>query len=102
MPSPTLRSVPDLKRKIPGDPVHGSVLVQQVINKMMLDGKKSVAEKIVYDALSYIEERTGSEEEETGRPRSRERAGAAGHQQDDARRQEERGREDRVRCPLLH
>jgi small subunit ribosomal protein S7 len=36
------------------------VLVQQVINKMMLDGKKSVAEKIVYDALSYIEERTGS------------------------------------------
>ena len=48
------------KRKIPGDPVHGSVLVQQVINKMMLDGKKSVAEKIVYDALSYIEERTNS------------------------------------------
>ena len=48
------------KKKIPGDPVHGSVLVQQVINKMMLDGKKSVAEKIVYDALSYIEERTGS------------------------------------------
>jgi small subunit ribosomal protein S7 len=48
------------KRKIPGDPVHGSVLVQQVINKMMLDGKKSVAEKIVYDALSYIEERTSS------------------------------------------
>ena len=48
------------KRKIPGDPVHGSVLVQQVINKMMLDGKKSVAEKIVYDSLSYIEERTAS------------------------------------------
>ena len=48
------------KRKIPGDPVHGSVLVQQVINKMMLDGKKSVAERLVYDALSYIEERTGS------------------------------------------
>ena len=48
------------KRKIPGDPVHGSVLVQQLINKIMLDGKKSVAEKIVYDALSYIEERTGS------------------------------------------
>jgi small subunit ribosomal protein S7 len=48
------------KRTIPGDPVHGSVLVQQVINKMMLDGKKSVAEKIVYDALSHIEERTSS------------------------------------------
>jgi small subunit ribosomal protein S7 len=40
--------------------VYGSVLVQQLINKMMLDGKKSTAEKIVYDALSYIEERTGS------------------------------------------
>ena len=48
------------KKRIPSDPVHGSVLVQQVINKIMLDGKKSVAEKIVYDALSYVEERTGS------------------------------------------
>ena len=48
------------KRRIPADPVHGSVLVQQLINKIMLDGKKSVAEKIVYDALSFIEERTGS------------------------------------------
>ena len=48
------------KRRIPADPVRGSVLVQQLINKMMLDGKKSTAEKIVYDALSFIEERTGS------------------------------------------
>ena len=48
------------KRRIPADPVHGSVLVQQLINKIMLDGKKSTAEKIVYDALSFIEERTGS------------------------------------------
>ena len=48
------------KKKIPADPVYGSVLVQQLVNKMMLDGKKSTAEKIVYDALSYIEERTGS------------------------------------------
>src|ERR671933_169689 len=48
------------KRKIPADPVHGSVLVQQLINKIMLDGKKSVAEKIVYDALSFVEERTGT------------------------------------------
>src|SRR5918912_1444254 len=47
-------------RKIPADPVYGSVLVQQLINKIMLDGKKSVAEKIVYDALSFVEERTGS------------------------------------------
>jgi len=48
------------KKRIPADPVHGSVLVQQLINKIMLDGKKSTAEKIVYDALSFIEERTGS------------------------------------------
>ena len=36
-----------------------SRLVQQVINKVMLDGKKSVAEKIVYDALALLAERTG-------------------------------------------
>ncbi len=48
------------KKKIAGDPVYGSVTVQQLINKIMLDGKKSTAEKIVYDALSFIEERTGT------------------------------------------
>jgi len=48
------------KKKIDGDPVYGSVTVQQMINKIMLDGKKSTSEKIVYDALSYIEERTGT------------------------------------------
>ena len=48
------------KKKIGGDPVYGSVTVQQMINKIMLDGKKSTSEKIVYDALSYIEERTGT------------------------------------------
>ena len=48
------------KKRIDGDPVYGSVTVQQLINKIMLDGKKSTSEKIVYDALSYIEERTGT------------------------------------------
>ena len=48
------------KQQILADPVYGSVLVQQLINKIMLDGKKSTAEKIVFDALSVIEERTGS------------------------------------------
>jgi small subunit ribosomal protein S7 len=48
------------KKRIPADPVYGSVLVQQLINKIMLDGKKSTSEKIVYDALAFIEERTGS------------------------------------------
>jgi small subunit ribosomal protein S7 len=48
------------KKKISPDPVYGSVLVQQLINKVMLDGKRSIAEKIVYDALSFVEERTGT------------------------------------------
>jgi small subunit ribosomal protein S7 len=46
-------------RPIEPDAVHRSRLVQQVINKVMLDGKKSVAEKIVYDALALLSERTG-------------------------------------------
>ena len=46
-------------RPIEPDPVHRNRLVQQVINKVMLDGKKSTAESIVYDALAILEERTG-------------------------------------------
>ncbi len=46
-------------RPIEPDPVHRNRFVQQVINKVMLDGKKSVAEKIVYDALAILGERTG-------------------------------------------
>jgi small subunit ribosomal protein S7 len=46
-------------RKIDGDPVHGSVLVTQVINRVMLDGKKSIAEKMVYDALAVASEKSG-------------------------------------------
>jgi small subunit ribosomal protein S7 len=45
-------------RPVDPDPVHRSKLVQQVINKVMLDGKKSTAEKIVYDALAIIAERS--------------------------------------------
>src|SRR3954463_9490246 len=48
-------------RQIDPDPVHRSRLVQQVINKVMLDGKKSTAERIVYDALSIIGERSGKD-----------------------------------------
>jgi small subunit ribosomal protein S7 len=48
-------------RPVPLDAVHRSRLVQQVINKVMLDGKKSTAEKIVYDALAIIAERTGGD-----------------------------------------
>ncbi len=45
-------------RPVEADPVHRSKLVQQVINKVMLDGKKSTAEQIVYDALALIGERS--------------------------------------------
>jgi small subunit ribosomal protein S7 len=48
------------KRKIEPDPLYGSMLVQQIINKIMLDGKKSTAEKIVFEALAQVEERTGT------------------------------------------
>ena len=45
-------------RPIEPDPVNRNRLVQQVINKVMLDGKKSLAERIVYDSLAILGERT--------------------------------------------
>ena len=48
-------------RQIEADPVHRSKLVQQVINRVMQDGKKSKAEGIVYDALAILSERTGKD-----------------------------------------
>jgi small subunit ribosomal protein S7 len=48
-------------RPIEPDPVHRSRLVTQVVNKVMLDGKKSTAERIVYDALAIIGEKTGKD-----------------------------------------
>ena len=48
-------------RPIDPDPVYGSKLVQQVINKVMIDGKKSLAEQIVYDALQILSRRTNKE-----------------------------------------
>jgi small subunit ribosomal protein S7 len=46
-------------RPVELDPVYNSALVTQVINKVMTQGKKSTAEKIVYDALERIGEKTG-------------------------------------------
>jgi len=48
-------------RPLDPDAIHGSRLVQQVINKVMLDGKKSTAEKIVYDALEILSRRSNKE-----------------------------------------
>ncbi|WP_448531714.1 30S ribosomal protein S7 [Pseudothermotoga sp.] len=48
-------------RKIAPDPVYGDVLVAKLINKIMWDGKKTVAQKIVYEAFDYIREKTGKD-----------------------------------------
>ncbi|MHB8648431.1 MAG: 30S ribosomal protein S7 [Thermomicrobiales bacterium] len=48
-----------VKRETLPDPRYGSVLVQQFINKLMMNGKKGLAESIVYEAFDKIHERTG-------------------------------------------
>ncbi|MEW6698518.1 MAG: 30S ribosomal protein S7 [Bacillota bacterium] len=47
------------KREVLADPVFGSKVVTKLVNQMMLDGKRGVAEKIVYDAFEIIREKTG-------------------------------------------
>jgi small subunit ribosomal protein S7 len=49
------------KREVLPDPVYGSVVVAKLINSIMLDGKKGVAQKIVYDAFDQIKATTGQE-----------------------------------------
>ncbi len=46
-------------RVLVADPVHSSTLVTQFINAVMLDGKKSTAERLVYDALAIVSEKSG-------------------------------------------
>ena len=46
-------------RTVEPDPVYGSVLVTQLVNRLMVDGKKSIAERVVYDALSQVADKTG-------------------------------------------
>jgi small subunit ribosomal protein S7 len=55
------RKGPAPRRELTPDPVYRSVLVTQIVNKILLRGKRSLAERIVYDALKIVEERTGSE-----------------------------------------
>jgi small subunit ribosomal protein S7 len=49
------------KRDVLPDPIYGSKLVTRLINNIMLDGKKGVAQKIVYDAFDIIREKSGKE-----------------------------------------
>ncbi|MFN7148739.1 MAG: 30S ribosomal protein S7 [Microthrixaceae bacterium] len=55
------RKGPAPRRELLPDPIYRSVLVTQIVNKIMQRGKRSTAEKIVYDALTMIEEKTGTE-----------------------------------------
>ncbi|NIA12187.1 MAG: 30S ribosomal protein S7 [Nitrospiraceae bacterium] len=55
------RKGPVTKRKILPDPVYDDVLVAKLINKVMLDGKKSKAERIVYDAFDIIKKKLGED-----------------------------------------
>jgi small subunit ribosomal protein S7 len=52
-------------RPVEPDAQHRNRLVQQVINKVMSDGKKSLAERIVYDSLAIVGERSGEDPVET-------------------------------------
>ena len=47
------------KRDVLPDPLYNSKLVTKLVNNVMLDGKKGVAQKIVYDAFAVVEEKTG-------------------------------------------
>ena len=49
------------KREILPDPLYNSVLVTKLVNSIMLDGKKGVAQKVVYGAFDIIKEKTGQE-----------------------------------------
>ena len=55
------RKGPAPRRELTPDPIYRSVLVTQLINKVMLHGKRTVAEKIVYDAMDIIATKTGDE-----------------------------------------
>jgi small subunit ribosomal protein S7 len=55
------RKGPAPKRPLINDPVYGSPLVTQLVNKILLDGKKSTAERIVYGALEQAREKTGTD-----------------------------------------
>jgi small subunit ribosomal protein S7 len=55
------RKGPAPRRELMPDPIYRSVLVTQLVNKVLLSGKRSVAEKIVYDALDIMKEKSGGD-----------------------------------------
>ena len=78
------RKGPAPRRPLVADPVYNSPLVTQLVNKVLLDGKRSIAQSIVYGALEGCRDKTGSDPVVTlkraldnVRPPSRSRAGAS-------------------------
>jgi small subunit ribosomal protein S7 len=55
------RKGPAPRRQLNPDPIYRSILVTQIVNKILLQGKRSTAERIVYAALEQIEQKTGAE-----------------------------------------
>ena len=56
-----MRRGPSLKRRPEPDTIYNSLLVSQLINQVLLDGKKDLASNIVYSALEIVEKQTGSD-----------------------------------------
>ena len=56
-----MRRGPSLKRKPEPDPIYNSLLVSQLINQVLLDGKKDLASNIVYSALQLVEKQTSAD-----------------------------------------
>jgi small subunit ribosomal protein S7 len=56
-----MRRAPAEVRKVEPDPIYQSILVSQIINKVLWKGKKGAARRIVYGALDIVERRTGGE-----------------------------------------
>ncbi len=55
------RKGPAPKRELVADPTYSSVLVTQLVNKVMLSGKRSLAERIVYDAMDIVAAKSGED-----------------------------------------
>jgi len=55
------RKGPAPRRDLMPDPIYRQLLVTQLVNKVLMRGKRSLAEKIVYDALEIVKEKTGGD-----------------------------------------
>ena len=68
------------KREVLPDPIYNNVVVTKLINNIMLDGKKGVAQKIVYDAFNIVAEKTGKDALEAFQEVKARRVGGATYQ----------------------